>query len=109
MSVSETEVPMQKWPYADIAYLNVDHFRSIPQKNDPVQKREYLTVEAVFVSENAVMFFDHYKREYKRQRSELDEYLQELGADGWKLTTAGNIVDGNAYRFRRYHFRRAIP
>jgi hypothetical protein len=55
MSVSETEVPMQKWPYADIAYLNVDHFRSILQKNDPVQKREYLTVEAVFVSENAVM------------------------------------------------------
>jgi hypothetical protein len=93
---------MQEWPYADIAYLNVEHFRSIPQK------REYLTVEAVFVSENAVMFFDHYRKEYKRQRSELDEYLQKLGADGWKLTTAGNMVDGKAYRFRRYHFRRAI-
>ena len=62
-----------------------------------MQKRESLTVEAVFVSENAVMFFDHYTKEYKRQRSELDEYLQKLGADGWKLATAGNMVDGKAY------------
>jgi hypothetical protein len=46
---------MQKWPYADIGYINVEHFRSTPKKNDPVQKWEYLTVEAVFVSENAVI------------------------------------------------------
>ena len=37
---------MQKWPYADIGYLNVEHFRSTPKKNDPAQKWEYLTVEA---------------------------------------------------------------
>ena len=49
---------MQKWPYADFGYLNVEHFRSTPQKKDSAQKREYLTVEAVFglVSENAVAF-----------------------------------------------------
>lgn len=99
---------MQKWPYADFGYINGEQFRK-PQKNDPVQKREYLTVEAVFIpASETVMFFDHYTKEYKRQRSELDEYLQKLGADGWKLTTTGNMVDGKAYRFRRYHFRRVI-
>lgn len=107
MSIPALEAFMQKWPYADFGYINVEHFRK-PQKNDPVQKREYLTVEAVFVSENAVMFFDHYAKEYKKQRSELNTYLQKLGADGWKLTTAGNMVDGKTYRFRRYQFRRAI-
>jgi hypothetical protein len=56
---------------------------------------------------NVVMFFDHYAKEYKGQRSELDEYLEKLGADGWKLTSTGHY-DGKAYQFRRYHFRRAI-
>jgi hypothetical protein len=57
------EVAMQKWPYLDLGYLNVEHIRFMPQKNDPAQKWGYLTVEAVFVpvSENAAMFFDHYK------------------------------------------------
>lgn len=49
------EAVMQKWPYVDIGYINVEHFRSTPKKNDPAQKWESLTVEAVFVSENAVM------------------------------------------------------
>jgi hypothetical protein len=102
------EVVMQKWPYVDFLSLNVEHFRSTPQKNDAAQKWEYLTVEAVFVSQSAVMFFDHYTKEYKGQRSELDAYLEKLGADGWKLTIAGNVHDGKAYRFRRYEFRRAI-
>ena len=101
------EVRMQKWPYGNIAYLNVEHFRSMPQKQDPAQTWEYLTVEAVFVpvSEKA-MFFDHYTKEYKGQRSELDEYLEKVGADGWKLTTTG-VFDGKVYQFRRYHFSRA--
>ena len=88
---------MQKWPYVDFGYLNVEHIRFMPQKNDPAQKWEYLTVEAVFVlvSENAVMFFDHYTKEYKGQRSELDEYLEKLGVDGGKLTLAGNVYDGS--------------
>ena len=81
---------------------------SMSETEVPMQKRESLTVEAVFVSENAVMFFDHYTKEYKRQRSELDQYLEKLGADGWKLTTTGNFHDGRSYRFRRFHFRRAI-
>jgi hypothetical protein len=103
------EVPMQKWPYADFGYINVEHFRFPPQEKGLAQKREYLTVEAVFslVSENTVMFFDHYVKEYKKQRSELDEYLEKLGVDGWKLTTSGGH-HGEAYDFRRYHFRRAI-
>ena len=101
---------MQKWPYADFAYLNVDHLRSIPQKNDPLQKREYLTVEAVFPagSEISVMFFDHYTKQYKGKSSEFDEYLENLNADGWKLTLADNFFIGKGYRCRRYHFRRVI-
>src|SRR5215216_4860553 len=81
------EVAMQKWPYAEVGYLNVEHFRFMSQKNASAQKREYLTVEAVFglISETAVMFFDHYTKEYKGQRRELDEYLEKLGADGWKF------------------------
>lgn len=95
---------MQKWPYADFKYLSVGHFRS------PVQKYEYLTLEAVFpsASENAVMFFDHYANEYKSQRSELDEYLLKLGADGWKLNISGDKFEGKSYLFRRLQFRRAI-
>jgi hypothetical protein len=42
-------VTMQKWPYVNFGYLNVEHIRFMPQKNDPAQKWEYLTVEAVFV------------------------------------------------------------
>jgi len=97
------EVSMQKWPYVDIGYVNVEHFRSTPKN----QKWEYLTVEAVFASENIVQFFDHYAKEYKSQRSELDEYLVKLGADRWKLTTAG-MFDGKKFQFRRYQFRREI-
>jgi hypothetical protein len=106
MITAELEVPMQKWPFADIGYLNVDHLRSMPKEKDAAPAWEYLMVEAVFVSENAVMFFDHYAKKYKKQRSELDEYLEKLGADGWKLTVAGNLIDEKAYRFRRYQFRR---
>ena len=46
---------MQKWPYAGITYLAVDHFPFAPQQNHPAQKREYLKVEVVLVSENTVM------------------------------------------------------
>ena len=100
---------MKKWPYADFAYLGAEHFRFPLQKNDRVPKRKYLMVEAVFVAgSETVMFYDHYAKEYKRQRSELDEYLERLGTDGWKLTIAGNMVEGKGYQFRRYQFRRAI-
>ena len=99
---------MQKWPYADFEYINGEHFRK-PQKNDPVKKREYLTVQAVFIPDSeTVMFFDHYAKEYKQQRSELDSYLEKLAADGWRLSTTGNMFEGKAYRFRRYHFGRVI-
>jgi hypothetical protein len=100
------EKTVQKWPYADFTHVNVEHFRSLPQK-ESAQKWEYLIVQAVFVAKNHVMFFDHYANEYKRQRDELDAYLHNLGADGWKLTFTGN-VDREKYQFRRYHFRRAI-
>jgi len=40
---------MQKWPYVNFGYLNVEHILFMPQKNDPAKKWEYLTVEAVFV------------------------------------------------------------
>lgn len=101
---------MQKWPYADFGYLGVEQLHFMPQKNNLKQKREYLTVEAVFPagSEKAVLFFDHYTKEYKGQRSEFDEYLEKLNADGWKLTVAGNFFLGKGYKFRRYHFRRVI-
>ena len=100
---------MQKWPYADFAYLNVEHFRFMPPKNVPESKWEYLTVEAVFVPvSEKVMFFDHDAGEFKSQRSDLDEYLAKLNADGWKLSIAGNILDRKTYQFRRYQFRRAI-
>jgi hypothetical protein len=99
---------MQKWPYAELAHIDVQYFRSMPKKNDPGQKWEHLTIEAIFVSEDTVMFFDHYAKEYKRRRSEIDEYLEKLGADGWKLTTTGTMLDGKGYQFRRYQFRRAM-
>ena len=95
---------MQKWSYADFTHLNVAHIRSTPKKT---QLWEHLIVEAVFVSENTVQFFDQYAKEYKSQKSELDAYLEKLGVDGWKLTFAGHLVTGKGYRFRRYHFRRA--
>ncbi len=97
---------MQKWPFADFTHINVEHFRSTPQKDTSAQTWEYLTVQAVFVAEDTVQFFDHYLNEYKRQRSELDAYLRKLGADGWKLTS-NRWVDRRFYQFRQYSFRRA--
>jgi len=55
---------------------------------------EYLFVEAMFVLDpqkppglsNRVMFFDHYAKEYRGQRSDLDNYFAKLSAEGWKLT-----------------------
>jgi hypothetical protein len=110
MITAEMEVPMQKWPYADLGYVGVEPLHFLTGKNTLQQKREYLTVEAVFPveSETAVQFFNHYAKEYKAQRSEFDEYLEKLSADGWKLTLAGNFFVGKGYKFRRYHFRRAI-
>jgi len=96
---------MQKWPYVDIAYLNVGHVRSMFVKKNSTPKWEYLTVEARFIphSENALIFFDHYAKEYKGQRSELDAYLAKLSAEGWKLTiaTSNDEYGGKAYMFRR--------
>ena len=99
---------MLKWPYADMGYLSVEHWRSIPHKDDPAQTWEYLTIQAVFVSDHAVLFFDEYAKEYKRQRAELDEFLERLGVDGWKLTTSINKLNASVYQFRQYHFRREI-
>ena len=99
---------MQKWPYADFGYLGAEQLYFMTPKANP--KREYLTVEAVFPagSEISVMFFDHYTKEYKGKSSEFDEYLEKLNADRWKLTFAGNFFIGKGYRYKRYHFRRAI-
>src|SRR5689334_15365348 len=106
MSVSEMEAVMQKWPFADFGYMHGERFHK-PQKNDPLQKREYLTVEAVFIpASETVLFLDHYSKEYKQQRNELDQYFEKLAAEGWKLTLASNMLDGKAYYFRRYQFRR---
>ena len=98
---------MQTWPYADFAHIHVEYFRKL-QKNNAAQTWEYLTVETVFVSENTIMFFDHYAKEYKKQRSELDAYFANVSADGWQLTYAGSMVNGKGYQFRRYHFRRGV-
>jgi hypothetical protein len=108
MSLSEMEVPMQKWPYADFGYLGAEQLHFMTPKANPT--REYLTVEAVFPagSEISVMFFDHYTKEYKGKSSEFDEYLENLNADRWKLTLADNFFIGKGYRCRRYHFRRVI-
>jgi hypothetical protein len=106
MFMSEMEISMQQWPYTDFAHINVEYFRK-PPKTDSAQKPEYLMVEAVFVpGSEVVMFFDHYATEYKRQKEELDAYLKKLGADGWKLTDAGGMVNGKGYQFRRYYFHR---
>ena len=97
---------MQKWPYADFTHINVEYFRK-PQQNQPAQIPEYLMVEAVFVPDSeVVMFFDHYAKEYRQQRAELDAYLEKLSVDSWKLTDAGSMVNGKGYHLRRYHFRR---
>jgi hypothetical protein len=55
---------------------------------------EYLFVEAMFVLDpqdpqelsNRVMFFDHYAKEYRGQKSDLDHYFAKLTAEGWELT-----------------------
>ena len=81
---SEPEVLMQTWPYADFGYIDVEYFRSMPQGKDAAHRREHLIVQAVFpsASGNIVIFCDHYAEEYRSQRSELDEYLAKLNADG---------------------------
>jgi hypothetical protein len=55
------------------------------QKSDS-QKWENLTVEIRFIpdSPDLIMFFDHYAHEYRTQKSELDNYLAKLAADGWE-------------------------
>lgn len=98
---------MQTWPNADLTHINVEHFRSTSGKHDLRQRWDYLVVEAVFVSENTVQFFDHYVKEYGSQRSQLDEYLKKLGADGWMLTISAQF-NGKRYRFRRYQFRKVF-
>ena len=99
---------MKQWPYAKFTYLGADYVPFMPNKNSSTYKREYLTVEAVFVPGSAkVVFFDHYANEFKKQRSELDEYLEKLWTDGWKLTS-NSWFDGKSYQFRRYLFRRAV-
>ena len=89
---------MQKSPYVEIGYLNVEHVRSMFVKSSAA-KWEYLTVEARFIphSENAVIFFDHYAKEYKS--------LAELSAEGWKLTIA---VSNDEYGGKVYMFRRSV-
>ena len=101
---------MQKWPYAKLTHLSVEHFQFNPKRDDSPKKREYLTVEVVFpsASENSVMFFDHFAKEYRSKRSELDQYLERLAAEGWKLTLAGPVFEGKSYLFRRFDFRRTI-
>ena len=97
---------MQKWPVADFTHINVEYFRFTSERNTPAPIWEYLTVQAVFVAEDTVQFFDHYLNQYKRQRSELDAYLQKLAADGWKLIS-NHWADRTSYQFREYSFRRA--
>ncbi len=70
-----------------------------------MQKWEYLNVEtrSLSASQNAVMFFDHYAKEYKGRKSELDTYFVKLSTEGWKLTMAfhDDSRTSNAYLFRR--------
>src|SRR5687767_14507880 len=55
---------------------------------------EYMSVEALFVPDaqdprqlsDRVMFFDQYAKEYRGQRSDLDQFFAKLTAEGWKLT-----------------------
>ncbi len=70
-----------------------------------MRKWEYLNVEARFLptSKSAVMFFDHYAKEYKGRKSDLDHYFTRLNLEGWKLTMAfhDDRQSSNAYVFRR--------
>jgi hypothetical protein len=70
-----------------------------------MQKWEYRSLETRSVpdSQNTIMFFDHYAKEYKGQRSDLDNYFVKLGAEGWKLTMRSYEVNDNRkiYVFRR--------
>jgi hypothetical protein len=110
MFLLEMEVRMHEWPYADFNYLNLEHLGALPRQQDLAQKWEYLAVELVLPapSSHSVMFFDHYAGEYKSQRSELSEYLDKLSSDGWKLTSAGALLKGKAFLFRRIQFRRRL-
>ena len=74
---------------------------------DSVQgKWEYFIVEARLVrgSQN-VMFFDHYTHEYMAKKSDLDNYLAKLKAEGWEQTlrlwTLDINPDQKSYIFRR--------
>ncbi len=70
-----------------------------------MRKWEYLNVEtrSLPASRNAVMFFDHYAKEYKGRKSDLDNYFVKLGTEGWKLAMAfhDDAHSSNAYVFRR--------
>ncbi len=70
-----------------------------------MQKWEYLNVEtkSLPASRNAVMFFDHYAKEYKGRKSDLDTYFVKLSTQGWKLTMAfyDDSHANKVYLFRR--------
>jgi hypothetical protein len=70
-----------------------------------MQKWEYLNVEtrSLPASGSAVMFFDHYAKEYKGQKSDLDTYFVKLNTEGWKLTMAlyDDSRTNHVYLFRR--------
>ena len=59
-----------------------------------VQYWEYRLVEAMFVPDpqhpqelsDQVMFFDHYAKAYREQKSDLDDYFAKLASEGWELT-----------------------
>ncbi len=63
-------------------------------ENGLLRDWEYRFVEAVFLIDpqnpqtlsDRVMFFDHYAKEYKGQKSELDNYFTKLTGEGWELT-----------------------
>jgi hypothetical protein len=50
-----------------------------------VKNWEHRTVEVRILPDSQnVMFFDHYAKQYREQKSDLDHYLAKLHADGWK-------------------------
>ena len=57
------------------------------------QEWDYLFVETMFVIDpqnpqelsDRVLFFDHYAKEFRGRRSDLDHYFAKLTSEGWEL------------------------
>ena len=68
-----------------------------------LHRSEHLRLEVRFLpaSQTALLFFDHYAKQFMSQKSDLDHYFAKLGAEGWKLTGYDTQGETKLYMFRR--------